>query len=133
MLCGNLLSISQLSHRHTKGLQTIIYQKGENWFLGGYLLLQVTAEEEKVASWPPSRHHRLHLHLSASPTSQQLVFGCKLALGKSQEATIPLWGAGARVCPGPAAGTQTAALTAVAPSLIQWEAGKQKVVEVPAW
>lgn len=103
-LCGNLLSISQLSYRHTKGLQAIIDQKGEHWFLGGYLVLQVTAEEEKVDSWPPTQHQRLHLHLCASPASPQLVSGGKLALGKSQEATVPLgWGGvpGQRMAPKP--------------------------------
>lgn len=94
VLCGNLLSISRVSYRHTKGLQASIYQKGENWSLGGYLVLQVTAAEEKVDSWPPTQHQRLPLHLSASPTSPQLVCGGKLAPGKSQEATIPLWGGG---------------------------------------
>lgn len=97
--------------------------------MGGYLVLQVTAEEEKVDSWPPTPHQRLHLHLCASPASPQLVSGGKLALGKSQEATVPLGGVGG---PGPADGTQTAALTGVAASSIQWEAGKQKVLEVPA-
>lgn len=94
VLCGNLLSISQLPYRHTKGLQAIIYQKGEDWFLGGYLVLQVTAEEETVASWPPTPHQRLHLHLSASPTSPQLVFGGKLALGRVKKLPYPYGGGG---------------------------------------